>query len=404
MPHVSGVSSVMTLGSAVVHAVQKAGTGIAKAFKSLFNVPKESFAANRGAKSTNAQYTPLATSDSLEKGFVKAHNYKADPYVPPLRTEHQVQSGEAQYIASRCALWMYDGIAEEHDFRKCLNATVKLSPEYRREPLEHMVRAAEILRSDRVFSIANDSRALDQLPENERSKFDNLYAALLTRASRSSYYSPLTIEQFNTLADSIDKLAPELRSGPLKNLGYTILHLPDERTFDGYDRFRSACEKIPEEQRNGLAGIYEAGLNRNRSELKDWESGAIGKIWNHIEGLEASHDIKRWGALADQYGLTHTGKEEIRNTVIKKYVSPAVLNGANVANTLERHGLNDKESLVSVSETALMGEKLLSSLKTCNDYLAVANEYGIVEKNALKKMSSMADSFYQERKTAPDAR
>lgn len=399
MPFIGRVPDVMLIGPEVGHSTKKVDTKVAKTFNYLYNAARGLL--TPGAKSSHGGYSRLASSDDHPKDELrKVHNHKADtqetPGVPQQRTQADRLSTYCRRLSSR------DGVIKGIQWTKCLNAALKLEPEYRREPLEHMVSVASKLdRRDAIVTAT--SEAIDRLPKDQRAQFDALHAAVLIRASQTDYYHRPNIEEFGTLVDSTGRLPPELRNAPLNNLARAIFCLPDQDTFKGYDQFKGTYERLPDEFRKGLTGIYEAGLNHHRSELNTWENAAARKVLNHIDEAAAPDAVKQWHIMADAYGLSSSGKEHIRAAIVKRYANPEVDDGANVADTLKRYGLDDEASCVDVHRAALSSEKLRSALKACKDYLEVANEYGVTHEGTMREMSRIADQFYRQGNNIPDA-
>jgi hypothetical protein len=389
----------MLTGPEVGHTTKKVDTHVAKTFNYLCNAAKGLLTLS--AKPSNGGYSRLASSDDDPKNELrKVHNPKADTQAPPgaptQRTQADRLSEYCRLLSSR------DGIIKGSQWTRCLNAALKLDPQYRREPLEHLVSAASKLDRRDAFVTAT-SEAIDKLPEDQRVQFDVLHAAVLTRASQTDYYQRLNIEEFGTLIDDTDRLPPELRNAPLNNLARAIFRLPDQDTFKGYDQFKGAYERLPDEFRKGLTGIYEAGLNHHRSELNTWENAAARRVLNHIDEAAAPDAVKQWHIMADAYGLSSSGKEQVRTAIVKSYANPEVDGGANVADILKRYGLDDEASCVEVHRAALSSEKLRSALKACKDYLEVANEYGVTHEDTMREMSRIADQFYRQGNNMQDA-
>lgn len=405
MPHISGVSNLMTFGYAAGHAIKKVGTGIAKAFNKLYNAAKGSHIPSRNTKSGNNNYTPL------KNGLREVHNLDAKPQAST--TAHDPRK-EAERLGLNCKSLERKEFVPAWQYLNHFDDVLKLSPEYQREPLDHLTRAVKNLSESAAFEASRHiDNVIDKLPDLQGKKLGGLQAALLVKAP--DRYDKLGIDDFNALLDRTLKLEPEHRNGPLNSLSKAIFKLDDAHTFSAYARFKDAYEALPHEHRNGLVGIYEAGLNGNRAEFNDWEATATDKVLKQMEErVGLLHDVKQRQGLADWYGLSRSGKWNVEWRVLHDHAVPDVHAGENINSTLEKYGLSDPLShgdneagrryrtINAVNNAALSSEQLLSDLESCKDYLEVATKYGVTESGTLKQMKEMANAFYQKSKEAPD--
>jgi|GEM_PF-2391039 len=117
-----------------------------------------------------------------------------------------------------------------------------------------------------------------------------------------------SIERFLEFHKTVGSLRPECQNEPLNVLGRRIHNLPWVDQYLAIVRFKEAVERLPDEHRHGLLGMYMVAESGDIHAFSQWKVQSTNAVIQEVLKTDARYSQSARRALEERFGLTGDAK------------------------------------------------------------------------------------------------